>query len=68
MSNDKGGLTPPDSPEGAIHPLPDEFWEDLKDYTVKWGNIDIEFENGQVFPLQSVPNNSNLSYFVSSVL
>ena len=35
MSEDEGGPTPPDSPEGAIHPLSDEFREDLEDYTAK---------------------------------
>ena len=51
VSEDEGGPTPPDLPEGAIHPLPDEFREDLEDYTAKWGDVEMEFENGQVFPL-----------------
>ena len=68
MSKDKGGPTPPDLPEGAIHPLPDEFRKDLKDYAIKQGDVDIEFENRQVFPLQSIPNHSNFSYFATSCL
>ena len=28
----------------------------------------MEFKNGQVFPLQSFPNNSNFSYFAPSGL
>ena len=28
----------------------------------------MEFENGQVFPLQSIPNNSNFSHFAPSGL
>ena len=46
VSEDKGGLTPPDSPEGTIYPLPDEFREDLEEYTAKWDDVDMEFENG----------------------
>ena len=68
MTDDKGGPIPPDSPEGAIHPLSDEFREDLEDYAAKWGDIDIEFENRQVSPLQSVLNNSNFSHFALSGL
>ena len=68
MSKDEGGPTPSNSPEGAIHPLPDEFREDLEDYATKWDNVDIEFKNGQVFPLQSISNHSNFSHFVPSGL
>ena len=68
VSEDKGGLTPPDSPEGVIHSLPDEFREDLEDYTTKWGDIGMEFENRQVFPLQSNLNHSNFSHFMPSGL
>ena len=68
VTDDEGGLTPPDSPEGAIHPLPDEFREDLEDYVTKWGDIDAEFANGQVFPLQFNPNQSNFSHFTLSGL
>ena len=46
MSKDKGDSTPPDLPEGTIYPLPNEFREDLKEYTAKWDDIDMEFENG----------------------
>ena len=35
VTDDKGGPTPPDSPEGAIHPLSDEFREDLEEYAAK---------------------------------
>ena len=68
VTDDEGGPTPPDSPEGAIHPLPDKFREDLEDYAAKWGNIDMEFENRQVFPLQFSPNLSNVSHFAPSGL
>ena len=68
VTDNKGGPTPPDSPEGAIHPLPDEFREDLEDYAAKWGDIDMKFENRQVFPLQFFPNQSNFSHFAPSGL
>ena len=68
MTDDKGGPTPPDSPEGAIHPLPDEFREDLEDYATKWGDIEMEFEKGQVLPLHFDPNRSNFSHFAPSGL
>ena len=63
MTDDEGGPTPPDSPEGAVYPLPNELREDLEDYATKWGDIDMEFANGQVFPLQFYPNESNVSHF-----
>ena len=68
MTDDEGGPTPPDSPEEAIYPLSDKFREDLEDYAAKWGDIDMEFENGQVSPLQFIPNQSNFSHFAPSGL
>ena len=68
VTNDKDVKTPPNSPLEAIHPLSDEFREDLGDYTTKWGNIEMEFKNGQVFPLYSNPNHSNCSHFVTPYL
>ena len=35
VSDEEGGPTPPNSSKGVIHPLPDEFREDLEDYAAK---------------------------------